>query len=256
MHRIIIIALVAFSAFADTTNSNVQLVKSWQRHPVQADTQTGAIYDRSGQITPALRLQTQIAVLEHQAELIASAYTGLTNSLQRLYAATNRMNEFSGRLYIAADMDNDPAYSNFWAGVIGEAYDTNGDALYSVHFSQSMADAPETLWGVEVESGNITYVPGISLNTNAVMCSGYECWQYRVPRPSVASNITLRTHKFMKIGSPVKPLNLAPAGFRLIEGNETNDLFTGTLVDTNGSKIVTRTFITGVLKSRTEEAIP
>jgi hypothetical protein len=240
--------LLAFSVSAQT--SNVQTVKAWVRNPVMGDVETGELRDTSGLIAEGQRAAAIEAALQQSTNLIASAHTGLTNALQSLYTVTNRISEFTGRIYIAADMDEDIAYSNVYLSVGKEWIEDTTNVHYWVYSNYELATCPATIWDFELSPTEIVYVDGQIQNSgNAVTnINGISYYHIKVPRPTGAASVTIRTNKHMKIGHTSKPLDLAAAGITL---NGTN-LYTGTISETNGARVVTRTYSHGVLVTRTD----
>ncbi len=229
--------LLAFCASAQTT-SNVQTVRAWQRTHIMG-VPGGTLLDPTGTLADAQRLAATQAAVTESSNLVAAANTGLTNALARLYAVTNRVSEFTGRLYIAADMDDDPDYENLQGLRVAET-ETNGVIHYFVHYTRELAAPPKTLWHIEAGGGSDWWVTG-ETETNNVLTNvlGYACYDIQVVRPAAAGNIVLRSHKFLKFGAPGNPLELPEAGLRIISGAATNTPFTGDVVFTNVTGAVT-----------------
>lgn len=248
---ITIFALLSVSAIAQT--SNVETVKGWRRDPVMGDPATGELLDPSGLLAPAIR---QLAVEESIAassNLVAAAYTGLTNATARLLAVTNRLSEFEGRMYIAADMDNDDGFSNLWSAVISESLGTSNTVHYYCHYSRLLATPPRTMWEFNLSPSNSIWVAGqTSTNNVTTNVLGYACYDIAVPRPEAALNMTIRANKFMKLGTPTIPFDLAAAGLVLIQGGTTKTPYTGTIVTTNAGIITTEVYTSGLMLSLTE----
>jgi len=245
---IAITILLAFTATAQT--SNVETVKAWVRNPVMADVETGLLRDTSGLIAEGQRAAAIEAGLSQSTTLINAARSGLTNALQSLYAVTNRIAEFTGRIYIAADMDEAEGYSNIWVSTGREWVEDTTNVHYWIYSNYNLATCPATLWDFELSPTEVVYVAGeIQNGGNAVTnINGISYYHVKVPRPAGAANVVIRTHKHLKIGHATKPLDLAPAGMTL---NGTK-LFTGVISETNGTRVVTRTYSNGALTTRTD----
>lgn len=245
---IAIAILFAFSAVAQT--SNVQKVKAWVRNPVMGDTATGELRDTSGLIADGQRAAAIEAALQQSTNMINAAHSGLTNALQSLYAVTNRIEEFTGRIYIAADMDEDVAYSNVYLSVGKEWIEDTTNINYWVYSNYELATCPATIWDFELAPTEIVYVEGqIQNEGNAVTnINSISYYHIKVTRPAGAANVVIRSHKHLKIGHTTKPLDLASAGMTL----DGADLFTGTISETNNTRVVTRTYSHGVLVTRTD----
>lgn len=251
--NISIFVMIALSSLCQT--SNVETVKAWRRDWVMGDPLTGELLDPTGTIAPAMR---QIAVEESIAassNLITAAHTGLTNAMARLLAVTNRISEFEGRMYIAADMDNDDGYSNLWSAVISETMGTNNVIHYYCHYSRELATPPQTLWEFDMSPSNKVWVSGqVATNNVTTNVLGYACYDISVPKPEAALNMTIRANKFMQFGTPAVPFDLSAAGLVLITGGVTNTPYTGTIVTTNSGIITTEVYTSGLMLSLTEEA--
>jgi len=249
MIRILSIAL-AFALPVFSQTSNVETVKAWVRNPVMADVETGLLRDTSGLIADGQRAAAMEAGLSQSTNLINAAHIGLTNALQSLYAVTNRIAEFTGRIYIAADMDEAEGYSNIWVSTGREWVEETTNVHYWIYSNYNLATCPATLWDFELSPTEVVYVPGkIQNGGNSVTnINGISYYHVKVPRPAGAANVVIRTHKHLKIGHATKPLDLAPAGMTL----DGADLYTGTIAETNGARVVTRTYSHGVLVTRTD----
>ena len=249
----LIVMLFALSLVAQT--SNVETVKAWTRTPVMGDPVTGELIDPSGMLAPAIRQMAVEESIAASSNLVTASHTGLTNAMARLIAVTNRMSDFDGRIYIAADMDNDDGYSNLWSAVIAESMDTNGVIHYYCHYSRELSTPPKTLWEFDLSESNKLWVAGMtSTNNITTNVLGYACYDISVPKPAAALNMTIRAHKFMKLGTPTVPFDLAAAGVVLIQGGVTNTPYTGTIVTTNEGVITTEVYTSGLMLSLTEEA--
>jgi len=251
MKVVAILLCLSLSVIAQT--SNVETVKAWRRDYVMGDPATGELIDPTGTIAPATRQYALDAALAASSNLVVAAYTGLTNALARLYACTNRISEFDGRIYIAADMDNDEGYSNLWSAVISEATGTNNVIHYYCHYSRELATPPKTMWEFDISESNKVWVAGLA-DTNNVTTNvlGYACYNIAVQRPAAALNMTVRANKFMKLGSPAIPFDLAPSGLVVISGGTTNTPYTGTIVTTNAGIITTEVYTSGLMLSLAE----
>jgi len=243
-----IVSLLALTSMAQT--SNVETVKAWMRDPVMADLQTGELRDTSGQIANGQRMAAVDAAIEASTNLVVAANTGLTNALARLYAVTNRVSEFAGRIYIAADMDVEEGYSNIWITTGREWIDSEGAVNYWINSNYELATCPRTLWDFEVSPTLIIVGVGEPQNNGNVVTNinGIAYYHVKVPRPAGVGNVVIRTHKHLKFGHATTPLDLASSGMTL-NGAE---LYTGIIAETNNNRVVTRTYLSGLLKSRVE----
>jgi hypothetical protein len=246
-----IIILFALSLVAQT--SNVETVKAWTRTPVMGDPATGELLDPSGMLAPAIRQMAIEESLAASSNLVTAAHTGLTTAMAELLAVTNRISEFDGRIYIAADMDNDEGFLNLWSAVVSESMDTNGVIHYYCHYSRALSTPPKTLWEFDLSESNKIWVPGtVSTNNVTTNVLGYACYDISVQKPAAALNMTIRAHKFLKLGTPTVPFDLSSAGLVLIQGGATNTPYTGTIVTTNAGIITTEVYTSGLMLSLTE----
>lgn len=241
--------LSALSLPAQT--SNVQTVKAWTRTHV-IGVSGGTLRDPTGSIADAQRLAATVASVTASSNLVSASAGALSNALDRLYAVTNRTSEFSGRIYIAADMDDDPDYENIWGAVVGETVATNGTLHYFCHYSRVLATPPRTRWHFDIGPTSSEWVDGVSPTNNVTTnFNGYACYDIIVQPPSGVGNVILRANKFMKIGAPEYPLDIADAGLRLIRSGTTNEAYTGEVVYTNvvgaASNRITETYLSGTL---------
>lgn len=242
--------LLTFCAAAQT--SNVQTVKAWTRTHVMG-VPGGTLLDASGTLADAQRLAATQAMVAESSNLVAAANTGLTNALARLYAVTNRVSEFTGKLYLAADMDDDPDHENL-QGVRVSEFETNGVIHYFVHYTRELAAPPKTLWRITAGGGNEWWAEGETATNNTLTnVLGYACYDIQVRRPAAAGNIVLRSHKFLKFGAEGSPLELPEAGLRIVKNGVTNTPYTGSVVFTNVTGavtgIVTESYNSGFLGS-------
>jgi hypothetical protein len=240
--------MLALSAYAQT--SNVETVKAWTRDPVMADLQTGELRDTSGLIADGQRMAATESGLNACTNLVIAANAGLSNALARLYAETNRVSAFEGRVYIAADMDVDEGNSNIWFTTGREWLDPDLAVHYWVNCSHTLSVFPETLWDFETAQGEVVYATGEAQNSGQPVTNinGIAYYHVKVPRPQGVGNVVIRTNKHLKMGHSTKPLNLAPAGMTLNGAA----LYTGIISETNNNRVVTRTYSHGALTSRTE----
>jgi hypothetical protein len=247
IYKVIIAILFSFSVSAQT--SNVQTVKAWTRNPVMGDPVTGELRDTSGMIGDAQRVAAIDAAMSESTNMLIAARTGLTNGLASLYAVTNRISEFEGRIYIAADMDESEGYSNVWMSVGKEWTDGNTNVNYWIYSNYELATCPATIWDFEVSATEVIYSQGeIQNEGNAVTnINGIAYYHVIVPRPSGVGNVVMRTNKHLKVGHSSKPLDLSAAGLTL----NGSALYSGTISETNGLRVVTRTYSNGILVGRT-----
>jgi hypothetical protein len=254
-----IIAAFALCLPADAQTSNVQTVRAWKRTHVFG-VPGGTLRDPTGSIADAQRLAATVESVAASSNLVGAAAAALTNALARLYAETNRIAEFSGRLYLAADMDDDPGYENVWGAVVGEDVETNGTLHYFCHYSRELSAPPRTRWSFDVAPGTVLWADGYAATNNATTnFDGYACYDISVPPPSGVGNVVLRANKFMRIGAPGYPLDIDDAGLRLIRAGATNDAYTGSVAYTNVSgsvsNLVTETYLAGTLYQIATNAI-
>jgi len=248
MIRSILIMLFALPILAQT--SNVETVKAWTREPVMADLATGELRDTSGQIANGQRIAAIEAGLDESTNLVIGANTGLTNALAALYAKTNRISEYTGRIYIAADMDEADGNSNIWVAVGRDWLEDPTNLNYWVYSNYELATCPRTIWDFELSPTEIVYVDGVPQNDgNAVTnINGFSYFHVKVPRPASVGNVVIRTHKHLKTGHATTPLDLAASGLTL----DGEDLYTGSICETNGTRVLTRTYSHGMLTARAE----
>lgn len=190
--------------------------------------------------------------------IVAAAAQGLTNALERLYAETNRIDDFTGRLYLAADLDTDPAYSNIEAFVVAESVETNGTLHYYVHYTRELATAPRTVWSFREDPRSSFWADGVVSTNNATTnVLGYACYDISVTRPAASGNAVWRTEKFLKFGAPGAPLDIPDAGLNLVCGSATNSPYTGSVTWTNATltEAVTEVYLSGFLYTSTTNAL-
>ena len=254
---IILCLALCLSSAAQT--SNVETVKAWKRTHVMG-VPGGTLRDPTGSIADAQRLAATVESINASSNLVSAAASGLSNALARLYAVTNRTAEFSGRIYLAADMEEDPGYENVWGAVVGETVETNGTLHYFCHYSRVLATPPRTRWSFNVAPDTVLWSDGVTSTNNATTnFNGYACYDIRVTPPAGVGNVVLRANKFMRIGAPGYPLDIADAGLRLIRSGTTNDAYTGSVVYTNVvgavSNRVTEAYLAGTLYLITTNSI-
>jgi len=234
-----VLCLLASLSHAQT--SDVQTVKAWRRTHVMG-IPGGTLRDPTGTIAEGQRLAAAQETIAQSSNIIAAANTGLTNALVRLYDAAARTNDFTGRLYLAADSDSDPDYENVEGYVVHETLETNGVHHYFTHYTRELDAQPETLWKFDLGAGDVFWVTGTVATNNATTnVLGYACYDIAVQRPAAAGPVVLRTHKFLKFGAPQNPLRIN--GLRLICGGVTNTPFTGSVAITNEAGPVTNEII-------------
>lgn len=242
-------SLIAFCLAALTVSaqtSNVETVKGWKRTHV-IGISGGGLLDPTGTIADGQRSAAAAAMIEESSNIVAAAGQGLTNALERLWDAADHTNDFTGRLYIAADMDDDPDYENIEAFVIREEYASNTVHFFT-HYTRLLETAPKTMWAFEPTAGVTYWAPG-SIDTNAPLTNilGYACYDIVVERPAQVGEIILRTNKFLKWGTADTPLDIPDAGLELVCGGKTNAPYTGSVVFTNGTIETTETYLSGFL---------
>jgi hypothetical protein len=242
-----LIALCLFTLAASAQTSNVQTVKAWKRTHV-IGIPGGGLLDPTGTIADGQRSAAAAAMIAESSNIVAAAGQGLTNALERLWDAADHTNDFTGRLYLAADMDDDPDYENIEAYVVAESVDADGLIHYYTHYTRMLETAPKTMWAFEPAAGVTYWAPG-SIDTNAPLTNilGYACYDITVERPQQVGNIILRTNKFLKWGTPETPLDISDAGLEIISGGETNRPFTGSVTTTNFPHEITEVYLSGFL---------
>ena len=249
-----LIALCLFTLAASAQTSNVQTVKAWKRTHV-IGIPGGGLLDPTGTIADGQRSAAAAAMIAESSNIVAEAGQGLTNALQRLWGAADHTNDFTGRLYLAADMDDDPDYENIEAFVIREEYASN-TVHYFTHYTRLLETAPKTMWAFEPAAG-VTYWAQGSIDTNAPLTNilGYACYDIAVERPPQVGNIILRTNKFLKWGTADTPLDIADTGLEIVSGGTTNAPYTGSVVFTNGSIETVETYLSGFLYTSVTNAV-
>jgi len=244
--KIVIIALSLAALTVSAQTSNVETVKAWKRTHV-IGISGGRLLDPTGTIADGQRSAVAAAMIAESSNIVAAARQGLTNALQRLWDAADHTNDFTGRLYLAADMDDDPDYENIEAFVIREEYASNTVHFFT-HYTRLLETAPKTMWAFEPTAG-VTYWAQGSIDTNAPLTNilGYACYDIAVERPPQVGNIILRTNKFLKWGTADTPLDIADTGLEIVSGGTTNAPYTGSVVFTNGTVETTETYLSGFL---------
>ena len=251
-NTLIALCLIALTASAQT--SNVETVKAWKRTHVIGIT-GGGLLDPTGTIADGQRSAAAAAMIAESSNIVAAAGQGLTNALQRLWGAADHTNDFTGRLYLAADMDDDPDYENIEAFVIREEYASNTVHFFT-HYTRLLETAPKTIWAFAPAKGVTYWAPG-SIDTNAPLTNvlGYACYDITVERPAQVGNIILRTNKFLKWGTADTPLDIADTGLEIVSGGTTNAPYTGSVVFTNGSVETVETYLSGFLYTSVTNAV-
>jgi hypothetical protein len=240
-----IIIITAAATFSDAQTSNVQTVRGWRRTHV-IGVSGGSLLDASGTIASQQRLSAAQAMNNASTQLVSAASAGLTNALLRLYSAASHTNDYTGRLFIASDLEEDPGYSNILGAVVGETVSNDGTLHYFVHYNKELHSAPKTIWEFNLSEIATQWSIGTSTNETTNF-NGYACYDISVKRPDDTWNYVLRAKKFMLFGSPSIPLALSDAGLELIVGSLTNRPFTGSDVYTDGTHVVTDTYLSGLL---------
>jgi len=220
----------------------------------------GAVLDPTSTIADAQRFSAVSATIDASSNLVAAASTGLSNALARLDAVAVKTNEFSGRIYIAADMDEDPGFENVYGSTGPEYVETNGTLHYLCHFSRELTEAPRTRWAFDIAPGVVLWSDGTAATNNATTnVLGVVYYDIRVEPPAGVGNVVLRVKKPMKIGAPGFPLDIDDAGITLIKAGTTNDAFTGSVTYTNAvgsiSNVVIESWLSGTLYQMTTNSI-
>jgi len=249
-----LIALCLFALSVSAQTSNVETVKAWKRTHV-IGIPGGGLLDPTGTIADGQRSAAAAAMITESSNIVAAAGQGLTNALERLWDAADNTNNFTGRLYLAADMDDDPDYENIEAFVIREEYASNTVHFFT-HYTRLLETAPKTMWAFAPAEG-LTYWAQGSIDTNAPLTNilGYACYDIVVERPAQVGEIILRTNKFLKWGTADTPLDIPDAGLELVYDGMTNAPFTGTVSFTNGSVGTVETYLAGFLYTSVTNAV-
>lgn len=251
-NAVIVLCLAALAALAQT--SNVETVKAWKRTHV-IGVAGGGLLDPTGTIADGQRYAAADAMIGASSNIVAAAGQGLTNALARLWEAADHTNDFTGRLYLAADLDDDPDYQNIEAFVIREEY--SGDTVhYFTHYTRTLATPPSTMWAFETAPGVTYWSPGSVAPDNATTnILGYACYDIAVQRPAQAGQIILRTNKFLKWGSADTPLDISDSGLEIAANGVTNRPYTGSVTYTNGAAETVETYLSGFLYTTVTNAV-
>ena len=257
MRAAVIYFALCLSVLAQT--SDVQTVKAWTRTYIMG-LPGGTLRDPTGTIADAQRCAAAAASVTASSNLVNAAHTGLTNALASLYAVTNRIDDFTSRIYLAADMEDDPGYSNIWSAVVGESVETNGTLHYYCHYNRELSAPPITRWSFDIEEGSILWADGVvSTNNITTNCNGYACYDISVVPPAGVGNVVLRANKFMIIGAAGYPLDIADAGINMITNGVSAEAYTGEVAYTNVagviSNLITETYLAGTLYQITTNSI-
>lgn len=225
--------------------SNVETVKAWTRTHV-IGVPGGTLLDPSGKIAEGQRQAAVDAMIIESSNIVAGASIGLTNALQRLWDVADETNKFSGRLYLAADMDDDPDYVNLQAFVVDSQKDTKNYHFFA-HYTYLLSIAPRTIWNFNTEQG--TYWVRGEVATNAVLTNvlGFACYDISVPIPQQVGNRVMRTHKYLCFGTPDTPFDISDEGLEFIDDDVSSVPFTGSVTTTNNTSEIVRTFLSGFL---------
>lgn len=251
--------LLVCGELCQAQTSNVQTVKAWTRSPILG-IPGGGLLDPSGTLADGQRLAAVQAINSNAYILVSAGNAGLSNALSRLYAVANRTNDFTGRLYVAADLDADPDYENLEAYRVQETVDPDGTLHYYVHFTRELTVPPKTVWSFKIAPGVVYWSPG-SVSTNNITTNvlGYACYNISVPRPPQIGNVVLMCHKFLKFGTTETPLDIPDSGLRITSDGTTRIPFTGSLVRTNllavPPCVVTKVYLSGFLNRVTTNQI-
>ena len=262
MKRIVSIALLLAYSLQPTAysqTSNVETVKAWTRTFV-IGVPGGTVLDSSGTIADAKRLAAAQAAIAASSNLVAAAQTGISDGLASLDAVIARTNDFTGRIYLAADMEEDPEYKNVWGAIMSEAADPDGTLHYFVHYSRELANPPRTRWYFDIAPTIVAWADGAVATNNATTnIAGYACYDIAVVPPEAVGNVVLRANRYLLTGAPGYPLDIDNAGLRMIAAAQTNDAYTGSVVYTNAlgsvSNEITEAYLSGMLYLTTTNAI-
>ena len=186
-----------------TTNtvSNIETSLGWRRYHVIGEA-GGTVKDKSGTIADYLTGQTMASTASYAGEIAEAAHEGMTNALDRLYAVTNNMSRFQGKIYIAGDLMADQTErANIWCYIASEAY-ADGKDIYHVWFSRDLPSQPRMVFRYRTAIGT-EEVSGIWENWNhPVSTNGFDgCRKIVVERPSFVGRVTMRTDSYPKLGT-------------------------------------------------------
>lgn len=255
MRNAVIVLCAALCGVAPAQTSNVQTVRAWRRTHVMG-IPGGKVLDPSGTIADGQRQAAVDAMVAESSNIVAGAGAGLTNALGRLYDAAGETNKFNARIYLAADMDDDPGCENLQAFVVAEKNDPT-NVHYYTHYTRPLSVAPRTVWSFETAPGAAYWSTG-SIDTNAAPTNilGYACYDICVRRPPEAGNMIMRSHKFLRWGAPNTPLDIPDEGLELVSGGVTNIPYTGSVTTTNAGIEKIRTFLSGFLYTVVTNEVP
>lgn len=245
MKAVIVYMLLALSVMGQT--SDVQTVKAWTRTHV-IGVPGGTVREPTGTIAEAMRYEAAATSVMISEFLVDYADAGLEEALARLYAVTNKVDGFSNRIYLAADMDDDPGYENIWSAVVSEYLVGASEMHYLCYYSKLLSAPPKTKWRIELEAQDSLWIDGV-VSTNNILtnCIGYACYDIKVVIPEAVGNVILRANKYMGMGAPGIPLDIDDAGINLIIDEVEREPFTGPVSRTNDSVIITRNYLSGLL---------
>lgn len=247
--------LCASALLSQAQTSNVETVKAWTRTHIMG-IPGGTVLDPTGTIADGQRAAAAAAIIVESSDIVAAANTGLTNALKRLDDAAANTNNFTGRLYLAAEMDDDPDCENIEAFVVREVYESN-TVHYFTHYTRALATPPATVWEFNPAPGVTYWATGTVATNNATTnIFGYACYDIAVGRPAAVGNILLRTNKFLKWGTADTPLDIADAGLELVCNGVTNTPYTGSVTFTNGTLETVEIYLSGFLYTVSTNEVP
>ncbi len=227
--------LAATEAVHTNIASNVQTSKGWRRYHVIGE-EGGTLKDASGKIADYLTGETVKASAAYCEDLAAAAHEGMTNALSQLYAVTNRISQFEGRIYIAGDLQASQERANIWCYIASETF-TGREDVFNVWFSRELGNAPHMTFRYRTELGE-EYVSGVWENWQITHdTNGFQrCHQITVTRPQTVGAITMRTDPYPKFGTPEGGFDFAKKVFYLTtdENTVTNLPWTGIWTNSTG----------------------
>lgn len=215
--------------------SNVQTSRGWKRTFVIGE-KGGTLLDASGRIADYQSGAAVEAAAAHLPEIMDAAHTGLTNSLAKLYAATNHIGEFTDRVFIAGDLQADSERANWWCYIANEARVGPDDVFY-VWFSQDMPNPPRMVFRYRLDVGVAEVEANWELpwSGNSYDCGDFRgCRKCSVPRPASVGNVTMRVNAYPRIGTDEGGVDFARKVFAFVDGTVTNFPWTGLWTNSAG----------------------
>lgn len=238
---------LAAAADEDKTNviSNVQTVRSWKRYFVLGEA-NGTLKDASKTIADYLSGETLERTAEMLPQFIDAAHEGLTNALSTLYAVTNRVNDFTDRIYIAGDLEaDDIERANFWTYIAAQSFD-DGEDIFDVWFSSELHDPPRMTFRYSTDIGVENVAARWENWQTTRTVSGFEnCHRCYVERPAFAAHAVMKANAYPRIGHPSEGFDWMRKTFFLTDEahSVTNVPWTGLWTNSNNQVL---SFINGI----------